>query len=709
MKPLNEEKTVLHYLRVPAKFFLPFVFMISTSAQTGIGNFCYYKKLDTAPGYQKIFLTDYSKDRIPDLVLLNGAPKQVIEYKGDAEKIFSDEVKKFFFYSVSDMNKFFHKPGSGDLFLFLSRSESLGGLVSFTNYGTIQLLNKIEFETNPDKSIIADINNNGTPDAVVFGSNFDGLTHVYEENYALKKEPLLEGKSFSEAAFINLDYDEAIDIVAFDYLNGTLDFLYNEDEGVFFENRTMELGYDIRNLKVTDFNGDGYDDLMFNTDDGINFFKGDSVSSFEDKKIFKTETAVLDYVTGDFNNDRLNDLAYINKNGQLFISFAVKNDSLAVPVLYMQKEDLTDIQYMSRGKKKFLIALSDKGQIYIISNTHEKEDYSVSIGVNPGSVDYFDYSDTYNKDLCFVDGYDNKLKILLRGNSGGFEKYFEYQLEDDFKNIAISGNQKPITTFYCYSQNKKLLERLKCDFSNGSCKREKHYFFENITDIYLAENDKKETVSLLLNNKTNVIRRNVIIENKSVVDSRIDTIKGAVESPVFSFHAPDNIHYWINTDSSLLLGMKYFGTGDTFQKWAEFKTDSMHSNKVISTSLSNDKIGRNVSAGFVSVNGNKFVYLHDGIKFRKFSFSPQSFPLITGENAFAYYKSYSPDNEYLFCYDETNKTLYSKDLHNSNKLLSGLFKNIYIKNYFVTDFYINQVNLVYTDPMEKCITIRRIE
>ena len=643
------------------------------------------------------------------MVLLNGSPKQVVEFKGDKNQIFNDGVKKFFFYTITDINKLYHKQGSGDLYLFLSRGESLGGLVSFTNYGTIQLLNKIEFDTNPDRSIIADINNNGIADAIVFGSNYNGLTHLYEENYVLKKESLIEGKSFSEAAFINLDYDEAIDIVAYDYLNGSLVFLYNEDEGVFYENRTMDLGSDISNLKVTDFNNDGYDDLMFLTEDGINFFKGDSVSSFEERKIYKTDIAATNYVTGDFNNDKITDLAYLNEEGQLMVSFAVNNDSLSSPILYMQKENLVDLRFMSVGKNRYLLVLSKAGELYTISNNHEKDNYSLSVGVKPGEVNYFDYSDTYNKDLCFVDEYDNKLKILLRGNSGGFDKYFEYQLEDSFKNIAVSGNQKPITTFYCYSKNEKLLERLKCDFSTGLCKKEKHYFFENITDIYLTEKEKIETISLLLHNKKEVIRRNVTLENKMVVNSRIDTIKQTVETPVFSFRSPENVHYWVKTDSSVSLEMKYFGNGDNFQQWASYQTDSAKENCIINASLRNEKTDRCISAGFVSVNGKQFVYLNDGNKFKQFSFDSRLVHGITGDKSLAYYENYSPSHEYLFCYDGINKILFKKDLQKANKLLSSLFENIYIKNYFVTDFYINQVNLVYTDPMENCITIRRIE
>lgn len=711
MKLLNEEKNVSKILRTPLNILLFFFFVSHLSAQTFINNFCYYKKFDSSPGYQKIFITDFSQDNIPDLILLNGTEKTVLEFMGNTTDVFEDKNEKFFFFTISDLNKFINTEASGDVYLFLSRKERLGGLASFTKYGTIRLLNKIQFDSYPEKSIIGDINNDGKNEAVVFGSNFDGLTILYEQKYVLKPEIILERKSYSEAAFINLDYDDYIDLVCFNYLKGTFDFLYNEDAGLFYENRQIEFGSDIRNLSVSDFNRDGFDDLLFNTDKQIHFFLGDSVSSFENRRILDSKEFLADFVSDDFNRDGFNDIAFITESGSLFISFALNNESLGEPVFFMNRQNLVDIHSFRQGKKIFLVVLSGDGELYTISNSFNKNHFSIALVNEPSAVSYFDYSDSYNSDLVFIDKSDSKLKILLRGHAGGFEKYYETTIEEDFDNILVAENQKPLTTMFCYNSGKKLVEKIECDFSAGTFKKNKLYTNNRIADINIVEEDGRQNLfALLVDNKT-LLTKTFSFEKNSVTIEKSDTLFKNIFSPAFSFGLPQQISYWTRIDS--FVELNYINTfmiddvKNALRYKAEVKPENIYHNRYVKLS----KLKKSFSLGYTNIRGKSSVSLHDGMRIRLFKFDNKPDPLIKNRNHLYYYKCYSPVSELVFCYDADNKILFYTNLREekSNNLLSPLYKNIYIKNYFVTDLFLNQVNLIYSDPEEKCITIRRIE
>lgn len=711
MKPLKEEKFDLIPVRVPLKLLLCFSILFPLQAQVNINNFCYYNNLSTSPNSNKIIVYDYSQDGFPDIVLLNGVKKDVVEISGKNNLSVAEQREKFFFYPINDLKKLNHKATDRDIFIFISRKERICGLLSFTKFGTLQLLHQTSFDNYPEKIITGDIDNDSNNEAIVFGSNFEGLMLLREKDFVLRRKSIAKERVFSEAQFVDLDYDGFLDIVAFDLFAGAITFFYNDQEGNFFEYRQLETTGVVKNLKVHDFNRDGYSDLLFQTENSLNIFKGDSVSSFTETKNIEFDEKLVDYALSDFNNDGLNDLAIIDEANFLKISFASTPDSLLASIVYFKKDGLTDLEVYNRGKKKCLLVLSDTGELYSISNfIMNKSKIQISLGIKPTVVSSFRYSDSYHMDLCFIDSEDGKLKIILRGNSGVFLKYLEIPINYNYSKILIPKNQKPLTTFFFYTPGEKLIERVKVDLSLASFKKEKYYSYKSISELKIEEEGDSQTAFALLFENGVAELKKFFFDSESTIIEKTETLNKNVIAPSLAMGSIKKLYYWAENGAFYEFREQDLEGGSQFKVIYESKNKTSFSQKFSTYSYSQNNIKRELPIGEMILGDNYFVYFYDNNKLNRIKSSRKNVTNLN-ENDLAYYRTLQGKYRYIFSYDKAAGKLYYSDVSNSgeNISLSGLFENIYINNYFVTELFLNEISIVYSDPIENCITIRKIE
>lgn len=711
MKPLKEEKIDLIQVRAPLKLLLSLLFLLPLQAQININNFCYYNSLSTSASSNKIIVYDYTMDDFPDIVLLNGLEKNVIEIKGENNLFAGKPHEKFFFYPISELKKLNYKEGSGDIFIFVSRKERICGLLSFTKYGTLQLLHQTTFDQYPEKIIVGDTDNDDKNEAIIFGSNFKGLVLLEEKDFVFHRKSIASDRVFSEAQFVDLDYDGFLDIVAYDLFAGKISFFYNDQEGNFFDYRELETTSVIKNLKVDDFNLDGYNDLLFHSGNELSIFQGDSVSSYSNKRIIEFDEELIDYEVADFNLDGLKDLAIIDSESNLKVKFSASADSLLEAITYFRKEGLIDLAIYNKGKKRGLIVLSENGELYSIFNyIMDKSKIQLSIGTRPSVINSFRYSDSYYQDICFLDNDDGKLKLLLRGNSGIFLKYMEILLSYDYSNIIIPKNQKPLTTFFFYTPGEKLIGRVQADLSTATYKKEKFYSYKPISEIRIEETREGQTAYALLYENNVVELKKYFFESESTVIEEADTLQVDVLNPTLAMGSTKKIFYWTSNEKSIQL--KEQDLDYTAEPSVLFETDIDSSAELRLSTLtySKDNLQREHPFGELELANNQKMYFYDGKKTSLLRTSKPGAKFLDRKDL-VYYRTFQGKYRYIFSYEREGAKLYIADLNKPAKDISfnSLFENIYIDNFFVTELLLNEISLVFTDPIENCITIRKIE
>ncbi len=522
----------LKHVTILGKFLFVYFITISISlSQVKINGFGRLNNYPTFQHYTNIYQTDFNRDSFPDVILFNSENNNVVTHASTSNSSFNEPKNKFFFFPITDIANFKNEAKKEPIQIFVSRKERLAGLVSFTKNGTLKLLNIIRFTSYPSKVISADLNNDGKNEALVFGKTFAGLSLLFEDNSFLHDTSITQHGSYSDADFINLDYDNYTDIVAINMLNNSINFFYNNGNNIFQNERQIEFRNPISNLQTVDFNNDSYSDLIFTSGNSFNVLLGDSVSSFIKSRTITVNDGISKFIVGDFNSDKLNDLVYINGNkDNIHILFGLTDSIFTKPILLYKNNNLTELQFYESKKNSGLFCLSADGNLCEISNNSALLDsFGLAFTGKPGKLLVNKPLTKNNYQLSFIDNYDLSFKTFL-GTGTTFSSINKTPISELFSNIVISNNGKN-TVFF--KKNNRLIELLQT--KNDSSKLKQIYTAYPIMDVNfissegqnfpviaaVTSNNDSTGVSFLDSNDIQFTKSNFLNLGSGIIDAKI--------------------------------------------------------------------------------------------------------------------------------------------------------------------------------------------
>ena len=97
-----------------------------------------------------LFITDFNDDLKNDIILFNKSENKITIHSSNKLGYSNPEIK-FFYFPISFIAEFGINDNNDKQYLFISRKEQLAGLFSITKFGTLQLLNIIQFKSIPSK------------------------------------------------------------------------------------------------------------------------------------------------------------------------------------------------------------------------------------------------------------------------------------------------------------------------------------------------------------------------------------------------------------------------------------------------------------------------------------------------------------------------------------------------------------------------------
>ena len=714
MKPCSEEKPGLTIEIRSIKILTALLlFSLEAFSQVPINGFCKYNRFDIDSGFTNLFALNYNDDSYTDLVLYNPAKRDLETLDGNQSLSFSAPRKYKIPSEISLICNIVDKNNKVTGYAYSSRKRMNVGLISFAKNGKPLFTNEIKLNSYPENISVSDINGDSEPEFLISGKSFDGLSILTNENRKLKETKILRNSVYSYSQFMDIDRDGFPDIAAFNVASLNLDLFYNNGYGQFNKVRSIPFSENLNSLRAFDLDLDSFEDIIISKQNSIEILYASFNSSFDAIKVIKTKYNPEKIIIGDFNKDGKMDMAYLDtKAGTLSILFGKDSRDFYPEVIYFRKNGCVDlVPYYSKFINGIAV-ISEYGSIYLISNFKSvSEEFDISLGVNQKGLNYFDHNHDGIPDLCFIDNAEHKLDLIIRNTSGVPSLFYSIPLVGEETKIYSDYLGKNKVVFYCYTEEKKLIESVKIDFTNSSFEKKSFYVQNAIADISIEHNDANQVklfVVQLDNGKLslsvfNSIDVNYLNSTYTIADNVVNVSCWKENSQA--------IYFWQNNSDSLILYQASFRNNfENPEIKYSFKTKKDYN----ILSLTGNFFTNNKDAYFtiihspalnqvLTLSGNIVCTLERKEIIREMAVSDIKRFYIGACN----FKGLDK----IFFYSGIDKNINKIDLINrgENIIISPVADVRYAGDYFIKNMNMRNFYLVYTNNKENCITIKQLQ
>lgn len=715
MKLLQGDKTDLRYVKY-LRFFLLFLFIISADiyGQLPLNGFCSFGNIKVNPSFEKIFTLDYNNDNQSDFLLYNPLNGLVALQKNTPNQNKITSPVRQSQISITDLRPVirFRKK---ELFYFaISQKDRKAALLSVSKSGGMWINLQKKFNSYPSSLAVADMNGDGNSEAIVSGNNFEGISLFLLKNN-LNEIKIVQKGAYSTINFIDINYDGFPDIAAFESRQNRLYFFMNDQNGNFREARNLRFDPSVRTFKTADVNSDGYTDLVFIKQKGINVIVGDSVSSFKKSYFVRTPVTPDEVTIDDYNSDGINDLAFMNKGtGEFFVQISKGNGNYYYPVLLLKRNKLSDMKSYRDSFSKKIVLLNPEGELYLFSKSNLKRELEkISVAGEASAIAAFEIKPGEKKDICVVDNYQKALIILLSEPGNPFAKYFSVRTSASFSKVITCDAKNNEKLFILYSNNSSLIEIIKYNFETLNIQENTLYVKGNIIDlkikpagdtgypnIYVLTNKVYPTYAVYHYKSFHYSEVNSGRPVNPFIDAAItsnDTLSiitwkksyYGCESAFYSFYKPGTITPLYKYENKIQNEFELFtGTSAVGNR-----------NEYLSYSLLRN--GKDVDCVIYNEKRIKTISLEGNFK------QPPQF----SKESFFFFQNDADKKRFFFIYDFGNSIFYRVDLNSKARIMSvrGAEKIEGISSYIVDKSAGKKLKVIYIGRNDKSINYKEIE
>ena len=681
-------------------------------SQIPINGFCQYKNFKTDTGYKSLFALNFNNDSYTDLLLFNPDSKKIEALVGEKNGGFGKPFLYSIPYEITNIRNLIDKNKIIKKYAFVSRQRMRAGIYSFTSSGRPYLNYSIKFKSYPENISSADIDKKGKDEFLISGSAFDGLSIVYQTNSGLKEKKIISNTSFSSAILTDLSNDYYPDIAAFNILDNSLIFFYNNGAGVFRKVRSIKFDQPIHNLYSTDLNLDNYNDLIFSEGRSIKIIYGDSASSYSTSTILNTHFKPDKIITGDFNRDGKMDIAYSNNEvGIISIFFGKDANNFYPEVIYTKKNGVQNIIPFYSKFVNGIAAVNLDGYVFTITNLPPYlESANISLGGRPSALSVFDDGNNGISDICYIDNFTHSLDMIVRNASGIPSVFYSYPINENHSQIIVDNILPRIKTFFCHSYGKKLIDIIKIDFALNKVERNSVYAPGDIEDMEIKHTDNNfDNIYLTYKNDKSVGLSILEYKDYKYSISNYPFNITAYSSSVLLNNEIGMI-YWSEKNNIQTLS-KAVLSGGTITNNVLFnsKMDSVVSIFSFAGDLfNNDKdacisILKTKNNKFLTVTNDKKTFIIRSSEIPNYFNIDQLNQLFFGEIRPSGLKKlyvYFPDKNFISTIDFINK---GRDI-----VIPKLINVENVNSFFIKKMSSRNFHLVYTNNSNGCITIKQL-
>ncbi|CAF4862229.1 unnamed protein product [Rotaria sp. Silwood1] len=320
-------------------------------------------------------------------------------------------------------------------------------------------------DSNPTAVAVGDFNNDNLLDIVVANSNTDNLGiflgHGNGDFAAQKTFSTESGSHPSAVAVGDFNNDNLLDIVVANSNTGNLGIFLGHGNGDFAAQKTFSTGSDSNPFAVAvgDFNNDNLLDIAVanSNTDNLGIFLGHGNGTFATQKTFSTGSGSLPHsvAVGDFNNDRLFDIAVVNYkthnigvflgygNGMFASQMTYSAGNGALPIMLttsdLNNDNNLDIAVANYGANNVGIFFGYGDGSFTQQMIFATGSSSVPIAIAIG-----DFDNDNRSDIAVVNRADYIAMVLVRDSSQPFLSMTTYSTGDGSRpqSVAIADFNK---------------------------------------------------------------------------------------------------------------------------------------------------------------------------------------------------------------------------------------------------------------------------
>jgi hypothetical protein len=557
MMPLSGEKTGLKAGLIKNSCVLFFLFYSSLSyCQIPINGFCSLKSFAITKGYKEIISADLNNEKNEELIFYSPTLNRIAilsDMFGDSTKLKEFQVNS----EISQLKQLKDKDNSTNYFVAIERKLRKVSLLSISFDSLKEKLEEITFDSYPEKICTSDIDLNGKEEILVSGSGFDGLSVLFRSGKNFGEKKIITGTSFSDAILVDLNDDGYPDILAFNILENSLQFYFNNTNGEFRLRRSIQFPEKINQLLSVDLNKDGFQDIVYSVNNRIEILFGDFQSSYDNKTTIQLDEMPTNIQFGDFNNDKIIDMAIAGYLGKLIIFFGKEGGSYYEGITYLKSSSIGSFTKFKSGNSVSIACLLESGELIFITSLKDfNSDLKIVPSIRAGAVKKFNYANDEIPDISFIDEDDNSLKLFLNNKEGIPSVFYSFPLVETHKEILVDEFFKQRKIFYCYSKGTPLLEVFRYNFNTNKMNRKQLYAPGEILDVAIQRIDSTLVNVFLVYNKESKLylgkfeNRDLSVTYKEYpfIDRNVTLAK------IFVDKNPE-IYYWKSEGSSLQFKM----------------------------------------------------------------------------------------------------------------------------------------------------------
>ena len=255
---------------------------------------------------------------------------------------------------------------------FLNRHTKTVTVVTDYLSDTLRASATIHLPYSAAHILVGDVNNDGRPDVLVYDRNSPGILPFIATSKGsyVQGQPIAQDNPISAAALVQLNNDNLIDLVIYDWVKSELHILYGVGKGRFLDQSVFPVHGNIDQIIPASLFRHITPDLVLvsHKQSEIQLWEGNDFGDFNWKKKIVIDNQLIDVAVGDIDNNGLNDLAVTTSPSALQIIHNADEEPFTDVDVFAAGEEAASLHILPATADRSVqcVVLDKKGKQFII-------------------------------------------------------------------------------------------------------------------------------------------------------------------------------------------------------------------------------------------------------------------------------------------------------------------------------------------------------